>query len=250
MGIGAAIAGGGIGAAIAGAGVAAAVGGVASSVIGAGAAKSAAKTEANAANNAAALQEQAGQQAVGLLQPYANEGQVGINALNGELSYLDTPYTPTEAQLEATPGYQFANDQGLQATQNSAAAQGLGVSGAALKAASAYSTGLAQQTYAQDASIYQQNQSQIGNLLTGIVANGQNAATSQAGALTGQANAAAGTSLTGAQATAAGDVGSANAVSSGISSLSNSFSQTAILSALLGQNTGSTGSTVGSKSIF
>ena len=53
----------------------------------------------------------------------------------------------SQAELEATPGYKFARDQGLQAVQNSAAARGLGVSGAALKGAASYATGLADQTY-------------------------------------------------------------------------------------------------------
>ena len=61
------------------------------------------------------------------------------------------PYATTtnlsEAQLEQTPGYQFTLQQGLESTQNSAAARGLGVSGAALKGAATYATGLADNTY-------------------------------------------------------------------------------------------------------
>ena len=54
---------------------------------------------------------------------------------------------PTQAQLAATPGYQFELAQGLESTNNSAAARGLASSGAALKGADAYATGTAQQTY-------------------------------------------------------------------------------------------------------
>jgi hypothetical protein len=57
------------------------------------------------------------------------------------------PPPMTQAQLEATPGYQFNLSQGLKATQSAAAAKGLGVSGAALKGASTYATGLADSTY-------------------------------------------------------------------------------------------------------
>ena len=64
-----------------------------------------------------------------------------------------TPYDTTtnlsQSQLEATPGYQFTEAQGLKGVQNSAAARGLGVSGAALKGAATYSTGLADSTYQQ-----------------------------------------------------------------------------------------------------
>jgi hypothetical protein len=54
-----------------------------------------------------------------------------------------------QAALEATPGYQFTLAQGLQANQNAMAAKGLGVSGAAMKGAATYATGLASQTYQQ-----------------------------------------------------------------------------------------------------
>lgn len=53
------------------------------------------------------------------------------------------------AALEQTPGYQFALDQGLKATQSGAAARGLGVSGASMKGAAGYAQGLASQTYQQ-----------------------------------------------------------------------------------------------------
>lgn len=52
-----------------------------------------------------------------------------------------------QAALEATPGYQFTRDQGLKSVQNSFAAKGLGRSGAALKGAADYTTGLANNTY-------------------------------------------------------------------------------------------------------
>lgn len=248
-----------VAAAVAGAAVVGAAGSAISSSNAAGAAKSAAG-EQSAAAQAAAAQQQAAipgavnqlwnsqNQAQLQLAPYKAEGQTGIDGLNANYNYLTTPYAPTQAQLAATPGYQFTLAQGLQSTQNAQAAQGLGVSGSALKAAAAYSTGLANSTYQTDATIYQQNQQQIGNLLTGMANNGQNAATAgaqifantgqnAANVLTGQTNAAAGTSLTGAQAQAAGTVGAANAVTGGISSATSAASQAAQLNAILAQNT-------------
>jgi hypothetical protein len=254
----------GIAAGVAAAGVAGAVGSVAAGSIEASGAQSAANTQAATAAQQAAAQSAAGQaaynldtsqqgQALGYLSPYNSLGQTAANTLTSDLGYLTTPYQPTVAQLQATPGYQFTLQQGLLSTQNAAAAQGLGVSGAALNAASNYATGLAQNTYAQDASIYQTNQAQIGNLLTGMVANGQNAATTQAGlqqqynsmegnALLGQANEAAQTSLAGAQAQAAGTVGAANATGTSLTNATSSLSQSAILNALMRQNTGGSGS--------
>lgn len=58
-----------------------------------------------------------------------------------------TPFNMTESELQKTPGYQFNLTQGLKAVQNSAAARGLGVSGAAQKGAANFATGLADSTY-------------------------------------------------------------------------------------------------------
>ena len=82
------------------------------------------------------------------------------------------PGSMNEAELVKTPGYQFALSQGLQAAQNSAAARGLGVSGAALKGAATFATGLADNTYQNQFRIAQQQfqnaQTQFGNAQTGF----------------------------------------------------------------------------------
>lgn len=62
----------------------------------------------------------------------------------------------SQQELEQTPGYQFTRDQGLQSVQSSAAARGLGVSGAALKGAATFATGLADKTYQDQFAIKQQ----------------------------------------------------------------------------------------------
>lgn len=153
----------------------------------ASAARSAAQTQAQAANNAANLQYLAEQQALGFQQQQFNTlqgniapflaggGQYGadlsnqINALNtnvvGTFPHTVTDaYSATENPLAAantfqlpsnlallaqTPGYQFTLQQGLEATQNGFAAQGLGTSGAALKGAANYAENLASTTYQQ-----------------------------------------------------------------------------------------------------
>ena len=89
------------------------------------AASSAAQTQANAANQATAAQQAETQQAQALLQPY---DQIGLNALpqlqmltgtntggNPLTAQLTAPFNPTQAQLAATPGYQFTLAQGEQA---------------------------------------------------------------------------------------------------------------------------------------
>lgn len=147
------------------AGVAAVGSGVASlagSLISSNAASKAASQEAAASQAAAQLQQQRYQDAQKNLQPFITAGTNNLpaygsyyattqdalgNAFNNAQSAADKVGTETQAQLEATPGYQFSLSQGLQGTQAAAAARGLGVSGAAMKGASNFATGLANNTY-------------------------------------------------------------------------------------------------------
>lgn len=165
-----------------------------------------------------------------------------------------------QAALENTPGYQFTRQQGLHALQNGMAAKGLGVSGAALKGAAAYATGLADQTYQTQYANAQQryanaltnakasqgiadnygalatnslgvNTGVQGNLtnaynrLLGTSSLGENAAsqTGTAGATLG--NAAAGAQMAGGAAGAAGSIQTGNAIAGGINGLANAYSQ-------------------------
>lgn len=200
--------------------VALGVGSVASAVIGGSAASSAAKTQANAATNAADIQHQQYLQTRSDLLPYNAAGQAATTAIQNTPAFN---FAPTQAQIEATPGYEFSLSQGLKATQNGAAARGLGVSGAALKGAATYSSGLADTTYqnqfANALSTYQTNLSKQQNLAS----LGENA-----GAQTGNIGATLagneGQALVGAaNASAAGQVGTANALAGGINGLSNAF---------------------------
>ena len=159
---------------------------------------------ASASRQAAALQEQMYQTTRGDLAPFRASGAGALPQLNA-LTYGD-PAT-TQAMLESTPGYQFTRTQGLKATQAAAAARGLGVSGAALKGAATYATGLADQTFEER---YQDA------LKTASM--GANAA-----ALTGQqgtqaASAAGGFLNQGGVAQAAGTMALPNALTSGLQS--------------------------------
>ena len=124
-------------------------------------------------------------------------------------------FNPTQAQLAATPGYQFDLNQGLQATQNSNAAQGRGVSGAALKGAASYATGLANNTLLTQQGIFQQNLNNVLGPLQNLAGQGQASAanvgqSNTAGAAnTGQAAAGVG------QAQSAGLTGAGNSLSLG-----------------------------------
>jgi hypothetical protein len=210
---------------------AAAVGAVGSTVA-AGASKSAANTQAQAAEDAAHLQNDQWNQTQANLQPYMDLGSSYINPLKAALSnpMLTQQFSaPTEGQAQATPGYQFTLNQGLKSVQNSAAARGLGVSGAALKGAASYTTGLADSTYNdvfnRALQTFNTNYSSAANnvnRLQSVVASGQNAAATN-GSLGAAAVGNIGNTLTsGANAQAAGTVGSANALASGLNGVGNS----------------------------
>lgn len=152
-----------------------AIGGLGSSLMTSSAASNAANTEANATSQATALLGQVGDRTNKQFQPYRQLGQTGVNALTAQLPQLTSQFDPTEASLEATPGYQFDLSQGLKSTQNSAAARGLGVSGAALKGASTYATGLADNTQQTQFNIDQTNKTNAYNKLAGVAGIGESA---------------------------------------------------------------------------
>ncbi len=218
---------------------------VGSAVIGGVTSMSAANTASGAAKDAAALQAEQFATTRGDLLPYNTAGQAVLGDLTslaqsgpygGGKNYLamaeqNLPLNMTQAQLEATPGYQFTRDQGLKATQSAAAARGLGVSGAALKGAATYATGLADSTYTNRFNEAQTRYSDIFNLNTGQQTNLQNqfnrlsgvaslgeSAAAQTGALGTAAAKTEGQGLMSAGGyQAAGIQGVGNSVNSGIS---------------------------------
>lgn len=209
---------------------ASAIGGVASSIIGGNAAKSAANQQAAAANQAAQLQMQQYQQTRQDLLPYMQAGETNLplytnfyktsaDQLGQVFSdlYNHVPQPMTEANLVQTPGYQFNLQQGLRAIQNSNAAQGLGVSGAALTAAGKYATGLADSTYQNQFN----NQQQIYN----DYANNFNSKLNQLNAVYGQIGAPI---TTGENAAAkSGEIGQAGAAAAGNNLLQAGVAQSA-----------------------
>ncbi len=164
-----------------GVGVVGVAGSVAGSVISAGAAKDAAKTQAGAARDANATQLQMFEQSRADLAPYRDAGGVALTGLE-RLSQqpLDMrPYTPTapfdpsghaytptpvytgpsEADLRADPGYQFRVAEGTKALERSAASKGLLLSGGQLKDLTRFGQGQGAQEYgAAYTRGYQQNQ--------------------------------------------------------------------------------------------
>lgn len=163
--------------------------------------------------------------------PYVGWGDVAGNIMNANLTTGGFGSTPSlnSSDISQMPGYKFTKQQGLLATQNAAAAQGLGVSGNALAAASQYATGLASQNYQQYFNDYWANQNNRYNQLMGVMQLGANTAV---GAGSNVASTAAATGQ--AQANAA------NALGSGISGASSSAGNAVLTNALLANQTGTT----------
>lgn len=178
------------------------------SIIGAVGASKAAGAQANAAKSAAQLQHEDQMASLAFqkqefsteqanMAPWLKAGTQGIGTLSGLLSTpgqgLLTPWTdtfkaPTAAEAAATPGYQFALEQGQNSIQNSAAGRGGLLSTGTMKTLDQYSQGLASQTYSdtynralgeyqQRYNIFQGNQTNEFNRLAAISGVGQQAAT-------------------------------------------------------------------------
>jgi hypothetical protein len=168
----------------------------------------------------------------GDLAPYRAIGTDAGNRLNSRLDELTAPINMTQAQLEQTPGWQFTNYQGQKAVQNAASARGLGVSGAALKGAANFATGLADQTYKTQFDIANTNQTNAYNRLKSLVDVGENAS-----AQTGTFGAnAANTSASAAMAAGNAQAAGYNAIGSAAGNTGNNIAGFALYKGLYGGN--------------
>lgn len=163
-------------------------------------AASATKNASNAAiaqqNKALTAQQQlnAPYSAIGTGQqnPDGTTGGGAIEQYQNLLGIGSAGQAGVQSTLASTPGYQFAKQQGLDATKNAASASGMSLSGNTLEALDKFSTGLADSTY-QNAVGNAQNAVTIGqNAAAGTGAATQNAANNNSSTLINQGNTLAG----------------------------------------------------------
>jgi hypothetical protein len=207
---------------------------IGSAILGAASSRSAAKTQAGAAQQAADISQQQYEQTRQDLAPWRAAGEQALNKLFPMAVYQKVGME----QFQQDPGYAFRLSEGQKALDRSAAARGGLISGGALRAATRYGQDMGSQEYQNAFNRYQiERNAQLAPLqsLAGI---GQTTAT-QLGQ-TGAANAAnVGNYLTGgAAAQAAGQVGQANALTGGLGTYLNYSQGNALLNALRG-STGS-----------
>lgn len=220
--------------------------GIGAAVLGAGAlsagasifgAQAGASAQEQAAQTASDTQLNMFNQAKQLLNPYVQQGNAANTALSAQLPSLTAPVSMTEADLQKTPGYQFNLNQGLKSVQNSNAARGLGISGAALKGAASYATGLADSTYQNQFNNAITNKNLTYNMLAGQQTLGENAAAGVGNAGISTGNAIGQNTIGAGNAAAAADVASGNAVGSS----ANTALQAYTLNNLFGSGGGGTG---------
>jgi hypothetical protein len=194
---------------------------IGAAVVGAGATAYASSQSSNAikssTNASIAAQQTAQQQQQALNAPYAAIG-TGTPGANGQpgtggaiqqyqnlLGLGPQGTAGIEASLAATPGYQFAKDQGIQATTNAATLTNPGgISGNTLTALDTFSTGLADSTY-QNAVGNAQNATTIGQ----NAAAGTGSGILQTGANVGAALSGAGNTIAGIDANEAAGISKA-----------------------------------------
>lgn len=194
-----------------------------SSVVGASSARSAAKTQAGAADRAAELQREQYEQTRADQTPYREAGYNALAEMQRTAGNVPAAFKFGDYEFKADPGYGFRFSEGQKALDRTAAARGGTMSGAALKAATRFGQEMGSQEYQSaynraltgyNTDVARENQlynrqaalSGIGQTATNLVgAAGQTYATNAGNMITG-----------GAAAQAGGQVGVANALTGGL----------------------------------
>ena len=206
-------------------------GAVVGGLISSSAARSAAGTQAAAADRAAELQREMFERQIELQEPWRKAGEQALNKLIPLTDYQQFGMQ----QFQADPGYGFRMSEGMKALERGAAAHGGLLSGATLKGVQRFGQDLASQEYQNAFNRYQaERQARLGPLqsLAGV---GQTTA-QQLGQAGQQMASNVGEAMTGgAAARASGYVGGANALSSALGGAANAYMQGQMLNRLLPQ---------------
>jgi hypothetical protein len=194
------------------------------------ASKSAAQTQADATGRATDVQQQNLQKIRDSLAPYIGNGTdaqgmlrnlIGIGAPTNSGTYgnLMKPFDAAEFSKWQDPGYQFQLQQGQQALQNSQAAKDGVLSGGALKDLIGFNQGMASNAYQNAFGRYMTQNDATYNRLADLLKVGENAAAGF-GNTSAQVTSGIGQNImSGGNALAAGQIGSANAWNSGLNNM-------------------------------
>lgn len=197
------------------------LGPIAGGLLAGSAANKAARTQADAANQATALQREMWLKNLEMQQPFYKAGLTGQNAL---LQYLGLGGDPNAANYGAgmkpfdaskmyeDPGYQFRLNEGLKNLDRTAAARGGLLSGGALKAGERYSQDYAANEYTNAFNRYWNERNQILNPLQSLLGQAQTTANQLGTMGANYATNAGNNMMAAANARASGYVGGTNAL--------------------------------------
>jgi hypothetical protein len=222
---------------------------LAAGYMGSEAAKSAANTQAQSAQQALDFQRQQFNTIQQQNAPGRAAGYNALNALGGLGSgtyqmydaqgnptttgvgsgYLTKQFTPEDFAAGIDPGYAFRQQQGQEATNRMANTAGGLIGGNALQGLQNYSQGLASQEYGNAFNRFQTGRQNIYNTLAGIAGLGQNSTNTSAQAGAQAAGTVGNTIQNLGAAQASGAVGSANAMGGALQGLGNQYMLAQIL---------------------
>jgi hypothetical protein len=185
------------------------------------AAKSAAQTQANAADRAMAQEMAMYQQGREDLTPYRETGYTALKDIERMKPFLTSQFGPDQFAQYLDPSMAFRQRLGTQATERMANVGGGALSGNTLRALTDYGQNLASTEYGSAFNRFQTERGNIYNTLANIAGMGQQAVNT--GVNVGQNFAASQTGLITGQgaAQAAGTVGQANAYGGALGNLGN-----------------------------
>jgi hypothetical protein len=183
-----------------------------SSLVGAKASSSAASKQADAANRATDVQNAQYEQTRQDQMPWLEAGKTALNKLIPLTDYQKFDMS----KFEADPGYGFRLDEGMKALERSAAARGGLLSGATGKNLLRYGQQMGSQEYQNAFNRYQAERAAQLQPLQSLAGVGQSAANTLGTTGANYANSVGNLMTSGAAAQAAGQVGTANAINSGL----------------------------------
>lgn len=182
------------------------------------ASNSAASTQADAANNATATQQGMFNTTQANLQPYMGQGSISLSSLMGKINngQLGGTFTGQDYLNNQDPGYGFQFQQGLQGLQNSQAAQDGVLSGSALKGLLNYNQGMAATGYQNAYNRWLSQQANTSGQLMNVANIGENAAAGLGNTGAQYASSIGSSMMNAGNASAAGTIGTANAITGSI----------------------------------
>ena len=206
-------------------------GAIAGGLIAGSAAKSGAKTQADAYRDAIAYEKQMFDVQNEQQRPYREAGYSALSDITEMKPYLTKQFGPEDFQAGIDPSYNFRLEQGNIATTNMGNRSGGAIGGNALKGLVDYGQGAASTEFGNVFDRFQKQRGNIYNSLASIAGLGQNSL-GQTGQLSSNTSTNVGSSIAGAgTAIGAGTVAAGNAYGGGFQGAGNSY----LMSQLLNQ---------------